>query len=240
MKQPATALEVSRTPLVRSIRWPGLWWKLEGFQPSGSMWARAAARAVEQARAQGSTAVRWAGHGDACSAVATFAAAAGLGAELQVQGELCLADRVRIELVRAGGGGTELDRGAWLEGLASLGRETVEQLGRLPGAVLWPGATEVELQALRTGLGGEPRCEAPGPTEGWAGFAHKTLQAEGVWLSREGASGALRALELLSQVREVVVIDPRDAAKHAEHTAAWLGVRKLPGRLAVGGIITPV
>jgi hypothetical protein len=239
MKQPELALNVSRTPLVRSTRRPGLWWKLEGAQPSGSVWDRAAEAAIAQARSLGLQRVRWAGHGDACAAVATFAAAAGLPAELEVDGELCTPDRVRIELCGGGQGGAELDRAAWLAGLASLGREIVEQLGRLPGVVVWPDATEEELQALRTGVGGL-RCEAPGLTDGWAAFVRETLAAEGVWLSREGASGGLRALELLPQAVEVVVIDPRNAAKHAEHSAGWLGVRKLPGRLAVGGIITPV
>jgi hypothetical protein len=235
------------TPLLASRCLPGVWWKEEGANPTGSVQARGAAVAVAVARAAGAHVVRWEGSAEAQAAVAAYAAAAGCSVAAGAP-EGAAADRLWLSLL-TGKGGQPLDEAAWDAGVGTVALEIAEQLGgQLPRTVVWVGAGARGLKALQAGCersvqlclaaGALPVCLAPEP-QPLAGddeldLLREVLRTDGVVLSRAGAQGALAATE-----RPAVVINPRSALREAEELARLLGLRALPGRVPVGGIIAP-
>jgi threonine synthase len=136
--------------------------KEEGQNPTGSFKARGLAVAVARARELGMTAVALPSAGNAGSAAAAYAAAAGLEAHVAVPRDT---PRPILEEIRALGAdlqlveglitdaGAVIERGAeehgWfdvstmkepyrVEGKKTMGYELVEQLGRVPDVIIYP------------------------------------------------------------------------------------------------------
>ncbi len=139
-----------------------LWLKDEGQNPTGSFKARGLAMAVARAKELGVEAVAIPSAGNAGSAAAAYAAAAGLPAHVAVPSDT---PRPILEEIRALGADLQLvdglitdaarliaqgvERHGWfdlstlkepyrLEGKKTMGYELVEQLGRIPDVIIYP------------------------------------------------------------------------------------------------------
>ena len=86
------------TPLVRSRRWPNLLLKNEGANPTGSFEARGMALAVAMARRKGARHVVGTCSGDEGSALAAYAAAAGVIAHVFMPEDVPFGDHLQSEL----------------------------------------------------------------------------------------------------------------------------------------------
>jgi threonine synthase len=160
--QPVTLGE-GFTPLLPSREFPGVYIKDEGLNPTGSFKARGLSVAVTMAKAYGLKKLALPSAGNAASALAAYAAAAGIEAHVFMPRDVPLANRVECETY--GAQVTLVDgligdcarlvnerkqKEGWLdastlkepfrlEGKKTMGYEVAEQLGwRLPQAIVYP------------------------------------------------------------------------------------------------------
>src|SRR5208337_5362402 len=151
------------TPMLRSRRYPGVFLKEEGANPTGSFKARGLALAVTMARHYGLKKLAVPSAGNAAGALAAYAAAGGLEAHIFMPKDVPFANYV--EAVLYGAKVTLVDglisdcgrmvaegkeKGGWfdistlkepfrVEGKKTMGYELVEQLGwEYPAAVFYP------------------------------------------------------------------------------------------------------
>jgi len=151
------------TPVVRSKRYPGVYLKEEGANPTGSFKARGLALAVTMARHFGLRKLAVPSAGNAAGALAAYAAAAGIEANIFMPKDVPFANY--LEAVLYGAKVTLVDglisdcgrmvaerkeREGWfdistlkepfrIEGKKTMGYELVEQLGwEYPAAVFYP------------------------------------------------------------------------------------------------------
>ncbi len=151
------------TPLLPSREFPNVWIKDEGLNPTGSFKARGITVAVSVAKALGLRKLAMPSAGNAGSALAAYAAAAGLEAHIFMPQDVPLANRVeceaygaRVTLVNglisdcARIVGERKEQEGWfdfstlkepyrVEGKKTMAYELFEQLGgKLPDAVIFP------------------------------------------------------------------------------------------------------
>ncbi len=151
------------TPLLPSREFPNVWIKDEGLNPTGSFKARGITVAVSVAKALGLKKLAMPSAGNAGSALAAYAAAAGLEAHIFMPQDVPLANRVECEAYGAKvtlvNGlisdcarivGERKDQEGWfdlstlkepyrVEGKKTMAYELFEQLGgKLPDAVIFP------------------------------------------------------------------------------------------------------
>jgi threonine synthase len=151
------------TPLLPSRKYPNLFIKDEGLNPTGSFKARGMSAAITMARHYGLKKLAAPSAGNAGGALAAYAAAAGLGAYVFMPKDVPIANRLEVE---AAGAHLTLvdglisdcgrmvaerkDREGWfdmstlkepfrVEGKRTMGYEVAEQMGwNLPDAILYP------------------------------------------------------------------------------------------------------
>jgi threonine synthase len=163
--QPVTLGE-GMTPLLPSSRYPNLFIKEEGLNPTGSLEARAMSAAVTMARHDGIEEVSAFADGNSGGALAAYAAAADLKAHVFVPPDTPLANRLEVAAFGArlsvlGQDGSPspevaeyLDISAWqgpfqIEGRKTVAYELAEKLGwRLPDAILLPGSAATGVIAM--------------------------------------------------------------------------------------------
>jgi threonine synthase len=151
------------TPLLRSREFPNVWIKDEGLNPTGSFKARGVTAAVSVAKALGLQKLAMPSAGNAGSALAAYAAAAGIEAHIFMPRDVPLANRIECEIY-----GAKLtlvdglisdcarivserkDKEGWfdlstlkepyrVEGKKTMAYELFEQLeGKLPDAIIFP------------------------------------------------------------------------------------------------------
>ena len=151
------------TPVIRSKRYPNVYLKEEGANPTGSFKARGLGLAVTMARHYGLSKLAVPSAGNAAGALAAYAAAAGIEAHIFMPKDVPLANYVEAELYGAkvtlvdglisdcGRMVAERkDKEGWfdistlqepfrIEGKKTMGYELVEQLGwEYPEAVFYP------------------------------------------------------------------------------------------------------
>ncbi len=151
------------TPLLPSREFPNVWIKDEGLNPTGSFKARGITVAVSVAKALGLKKLAMPSAGNAGSALAAYAAAAGLEAHIFMPQDVPLANRIECEAYGAKvtlvNGlisdcarivGERKDKEGWfdfstlkepyrVEGKKTMAYELFEQLGgKLPDAVIFP------------------------------------------------------------------------------------------------------
>ncbi len=161
------------TPLLPSKEFPDAYIKEEGLNPTGSFKARGMSVAVSMAKAYGLKKLAVPSAGNAGSALAAYAALAGLEAHIFMPKDVPLANRVecesygaRVTLVNglisdcARMVGERGDQEGWfdvstlkepfrVEGKKTMGYELVEQLGwRVPDGVIYPGGGGVGLLGM--------------------------------------------------------------------------------------------
>ncbi|MGH9671001.1 MAG: threonine synthase [Terriglobales bacterium] len=159
---PPVTLGEGFTPLLPSRQEPNVYIKEEGLNPTGSFKARGLSAAVTMARAYGLKKLAVPSAGNAASALAAYAAAAGIEAyifmprdvpranlvDCQSYGaqvtlvEGLIGDCARIIAERKQAEGwfdiSTLKEPFRVEGKKTLGYELFEQLGRLPEAIIYP------------------------------------------------------------------------------------------------------
>ncbi len=158
------------TPLLPSKEFPNAHIKEEGLNPTGSFKARGMSVAVSMAKAYGLKKLAVPSAGNAASALAAYAALAGLEAHIFMPKDVPLANRVECEsyganLTLVNGLISDCarlvaerkEKEAWfdvstlkepfrVEGKKTMGYELVEQLGwRVPDGVVYPGGGGVGL-----------------------------------------------------------------------------------------------
>ena len=151
------------TPMLASREFAGVYIKDEGLNPTGSFKARGMSAAVTMARAYGLKKLAAPSAGNAASALAAYAAAAGLEAHLFMPKDVPLANRVECEsygahvtLVDGLIGdcarmvAEKKEKEGWfdvstlkepfrVEGKKTMGYEVAEQLGwRMPQGIIYP------------------------------------------------------------------------------------------------------
>ena len=151
------------TPMLKSSRYPGVWVKEEGANPTGTFKARGLAMAVTMARHYGLKKLAVPSAGNAAGALAAYAAAAGIEAHIFMPRDVPFANNV--EAIAYGASVTLVDglisdcarivaerksQEGWfdvstlkepfrVEGKKTMGYELVEQLGwEYPDAVFYP------------------------------------------------------------------------------------------------------
>jgi threonine synthase len=151
------------TPLLPSRKYPNLFIKDEGLNPTGSFKARGMAAAITMLRHYGVKKLAAPSAGNAGGALATYAAAAGMEAYIFMPKDVPIANRLEVEA--AGANLTLVDglisdcgrmvaerkeKEGWfdvstlkepfrVEGKKTMGYEVAEQLGwQLPDAILYP------------------------------------------------------------------------------------------------------
>jgi threonine synthase len=167
---PPVSLGEGFTPLLASRTVPGLYIKEEGVNPTGSFKARGLSAAVTMARAFGFTKLAIPSAGNAGSALAAYASAAGLEAHVFMPIDAPEANRVECETFGAQitlvdgliGDCARMvaertEREGWLdvstlkepfrvEGKKTMGYELAEQLGgKLPQSIVYPAGGGVGL-----------------------------------------------------------------------------------------------
>jgi threonine synthase len=161
------------TPLLPSKEFPDAYIKEEGLNPTGSFKARGMSAAVSMAKAYGLKKLAVPSAGNAGSALAAYAALAGLEAHIFMPKDVPLANRVECEsygaqvtLVNglisdcARMVADRKDKEGWfdvstlkepfrVEGKKTMGYELVEQLGwRVPDGIVYPGGGGVGLLGM--------------------------------------------------------------------------------------------
>jgi threonine synthase len=151
------------TPVIRSRRYPGVYLKEEGANPTGSFKARGMAMAVTMARAYGLKMLAAPSAGNAAGALAAYAAAAGIEAHIFMPKDVPFANYLEATLYAAKVTlvdglisdcgrivGERKEQEGWfdvstlkepfrIEGKKTMGYELVEQLGwEYPEAVFYP------------------------------------------------------------------------------------------------------
>ncbi len=161
------------TPMLRSRQYANVWIKDEGVNPTGSFKARGLSLAVTMARAYGRNPLAIPTAGNAGSALAAYAAAAGLEAHIfmprdvpranllecraygakvtLVEGVISDCGRMVAERARAQGWHdvSTLKEPFRVEGKKTMGYEVAEQLGwQLPSAIIYPTGGGVGLLGM--------------------------------------------------------------------------------------------
>jgi len=151
------------TPMLPSREYPNVFIKDEGLNPTGSFKARGMSAAVTMARAYGLNKLAAPSAGNAASALAAYAAAAGIEAHLFMPKDVPLANRIECETYGAHVTFVDglisdcarmvaenKDKEGWfdvstlkepfrVEGKKTMGYEVVEQLGwRMPQGIIYP------------------------------------------------------------------------------------------------------
>ena len=151
------------TPMLRSREFPGVYMKDEGLNPTGSFKARGLSAAVTMAKAYGIKKLAIPSAGNAASACAAYAAAAGLEAHIFMPRDVPMANRVECQTYGADVNlidgligdcarvvAERKEKVGWfdvsslkepfrLEGKKTMGYEVVEQLGgRVPDGIVYP------------------------------------------------------------------------------------------------------
>ena len=151
------------TPMLRSREFPNVYIKDEGLNPTGSFKARGMAAAVTMAKAYGLKKLAAPSAGNAASALAAYAAAAGIEAHLFMPKDVPMANRVECQSYGAHVTlvdglisdcarmvGERKDKEGWfdvstlkepfrVEGKKTMGYEVAEQLGwRMPQGIIYP------------------------------------------------------------------------------------------------------
>jgi threonine synthase len=151
------------TPMLPSREYPHVYIKDEGLNPTGSFKARGMAAAVTMARTYGLKKLAVPSAGNAASALAAYAAAAGLEAHIFMPKDVPLANRVECESYGAQVtlvdglisdcarmAGEQKEKEGWfdvstlkepfrVEGKKTMGYEVAEQLGwRMPQGIIYP------------------------------------------------------------------------------------------------------
>jgi threonine synthase len=151
------------TPMLPSREFPNVYIKDEGLNPTGSFKARGLSAAVTMAKAYGLKKLAIPSAGNAASALAAYAAAAGLEAYIFMPKDVPLANRVECEVYGAHVTlvdglisdcarmvGERKEKEGWfdvstlkepfrLEGKKTMGNEVAEQLGwQVPRGIIYP------------------------------------------------------------------------------------------------------
>jgi threonine synthase len=151
------------TPMLPSREYPSVYIKDEGLNPTGSFKARGMSAAVTMAKAYGLKKLAAPSAGNAASALAAYAAAAGIEAHLFMPKDVPLANRVECESYGAHVTyvdglisdcarmlGEQKEKEGWfdvstlkepfrVEGKKTMGYEVAEQLGwRMPHGIIYP------------------------------------------------------------------------------------------------------
>jgi threonine synthase len=151
------------TPMLPSREFPNVYIKDEGLNPTGSFKARGLSAAVTMAKAYGLKKLAIPSAGNAASALAAYAAAAGLEAHIFMPKDVPLANRVECEIYGAHVTlvdglisdcarmvGERKEKEGWfdvstlkepfrLEGKKTMGYEVAEQLGwQVPRGIIYP------------------------------------------------------------------------------------------------------
>ncbi|HEY4053459.1 MAG TPA: threonine synthase, partial [Terriglobales bacterium] len=188
------------TPLLSSREFPNVWIKDEGLNPTGSFKARGVTAAVSVAKALGLQKLAMPSAGNAGSALAAYAAAAGIDAHIFMPRDVPLANRIECEIY-----GAKLtlvdglisdcarivserkDKEGWfdlstlkepyrVEGKKTMAYELFEQLeGKLPDAIIFPCGGGVGVIGMWKAFGEMEQL-------GWIGSARPRMiavQAEG-------------------------------------------------------------
>ncbi len=160
---PPVTLGEGFTPMLPSQEFPGVYIKDEGLNPTASFKARGLSAAVTMAKAYGLKKLAIPSAGNAASALAAYAAAAGLEAYIFMPKDVPLANRVECESFGANVTlvdglisdcarmvAERKDSEGWfdvstlkepfrVEGKKTMGYEVVEQLGwRIPQGIIYP------------------------------------------------------------------------------------------------------
>jgi threonine synthase len=259
------------TPLLRTRRLgemagvKDLWIKDEAVNPTASIEARGFSCAVSMAVDRGIRELSMSSSGEAASALAAYAAAAGLEALLSIPRDTPQASFLEC---RACGATVSFDLPPGdrlptddflepyrLEGLKTLGLEIAEQFRwELPDAILAPAGSLVvaigkafdELEAIGWIPSKRPRLIAVEPVS-----LHQMLdaglemaKAEGIFPSPEGG-GSLAALRKLlaegvfSAEKRIVLVNPASGRKHTEAYSTRFARAALSEQDKLGGLITP-
>lgn len=161
------------TPMLPSREYPNVYIKDEGLNPTGSFKARGMSAAVTMARAYGLKKLAAPSAGNAASALAAYAAAAGLEAHLFMPKDVPLANRIECESYGAHVTYVDglisdcarmvaesKDKEGWfdvstlkepfrVEGKKTMGYEVAERLGwRLPQGIIYPTGGGVGLLGM--------------------------------------------------------------------------------------------
>src|SRR5262249_14391187 len=161
------------TPMLKSREFPNVYIKDEGLNPTGSFKARGMSAAVTMARAYGLRKLAAPSAGNAASALAAYAAAAGIEAHIFMPKDAPLANRIecetygaRLTLVNglisdcARMIGENRDKEGWfdvstlkepyrIEGKKTMGYEVAEQFSwRLPQGIIYPTGGGVGLLGM--------------------------------------------------------------------------------------------
>ncbi|HUJ94020.1 MAG TPA: threonine synthase [Terriglobales bacterium] len=161
------------TPMLRSREFPNVYIKDEGLNPTGSFKARGLSAAVSMAKAHGLKKLAIPSAGNAASALAAYAAAAGIEAYIFMPEDVPLANRIECEsygahvtLVNglisdcARMVAEQKEKQGWfdvstlkepfrVEGKKTMGYEVAEQLNwRLPSAIIYPTGGGVGLLGM--------------------------------------------------------------------------------------------
>uniref|UniRef100_A0A7V5CTL8 Pyridoxal-phosphate dependent enzyme n=1 Tax=Acidobacterium capsulatum TaxID=33075 RepID=A0A7V5CTL8_9BACT len=288
------------TPL-QTLR-PSLLLKEEGLNPTGSVQDRVASILITAARAAGRMEVSLGEHSalpssmpdslaDALAvSVATYAAQAGLRAQVVLSAAASEVDFLRVAALGASHAGPmESSEGNVAPGdlaratqmaVRALAMELAEQMRwKLPETLLAPGASPLEMLAYENAFAWlreqewvssphTPRCVAIhiAPAMGGSVTGHARVAAEvlrkvsdavGIveeehvrgamegwarqgWLLAPGAAAAVAYCEQHAPLPgSTVIVNPRAALASTGEVARLLGIRRYPGRMPVGGIITP-
>jgi threonine synthase len=151
------------TPLLPSREFPNVWIKDEGLNPTGSFKARGVTTAVSVAKALGIKKLAMPSAGNAGSALAAYAAAAGIEAHIFMPRDVPIANRIECESYGAkltlvdglisdcaGIVSERKDKEGWfdlstlkepyrVEGKKTMAYELFEQMdGKLPDAIIFP------------------------------------------------------------------------------------------------------
>jgi threonine synthase len=161
------------TPMLPSREYPNVYIKDEGLNPTGSFKARGMSTAVTMARAYGLKKLAAPSAGNAASALAAYAAAAGIEAHLFMPKDVPLANRIECESYGAHVTYVDglisdcarmvaenKDKEGWfdvstlkepfrVEGKKTMGYEVAEQLGwRMPQGIIYPTGGGVGLLGM--------------------------------------------------------------------------------------------
>ena len=161
------------TPMLRSREFPGVYIKDEGLNPTGSFKARGLSAGVTMAKHFGLKKLAIPSAGNAASALAAYAAAAGIEAHIFMPKDVPLANRVECESYAANVTlvdglisdcarmvAERKDKEGWfdmstlkepyrVEGKKTMGYEVAEQLGwRLPQGIIYPTGGGVGLLGM--------------------------------------------------------------------------------------------
>jgi threonine synthase len=198
------------TPLLPSREFAGVHIKDEGLNPTGSFKARGLSVAVTMAKAYGLKKLAIPSAGNAASALAAYAAAAGLEAHIFMPKDVPLANRVECESYGAHVtlvNGTisdcahalaeRKDKEGWfdvstfkepfrVEGKKTMGYEVFEQLGHLPQAILYPCGGGV-------GLVGMWKAFEEMESLGWIGPERPTKRPKMIAVQSSGCAPIVKA-----------------------------------------------